>query len=115
MKGIRHFLDTTAMLLQRSARLAGGLKESMVYFTQCKVSMRTLSCPQEVGAELDVTLGNKTAYGPSTCSDKCLSAQLDQHYGKDTNPSRPLQQSSSDKRQSIVNREEAEVLMDFFT
>ncbi len=58
---------------------------------------------------------HKTAYGPSTCSDKCLSAQLDQHYGKDTNPSRPLQQSSSDKRQSIVNREEAEVLMDFFT
>jgi hypothetical protein len=44
-----------------------------------------------------------------------LGAQLDAFYGQNTSPSRPLQQSSSDKRQSIVSREEAEILMDFFT
>jgi hypothetical protein len=60
-------------------------------------------------------VAHKTAYGLGTCSDKCLGAQLDSYYGKDTTPSRPLQRSSADKRQSIRQREEASVLMDFFT
>jgi len=58
---------------------------------------------------------HKVAYGLGTCSDKCLGAQLDYYYGKDTEPSRPLLQSKANKRQSIRQREEASVLMDFFT
>ncbi len=46
----------------------------------------------------------------SDCEPACIEAQLDKHYGEDTIPSRELRQSP--KRQSISQREEAEVLVD---
>ncbi len=52
----------------------------------------------------------------SNCNTACIEAQLDKHY-KDTIPSRELRQTASKKtgqprRQSISQREEAEVLVD---